>query len=69
NNEPHSSLNYVTPLQAFMGRKEEILSQRKENLAAAKILRYSAWKLSKEKMFQTASKIFVSSQAEVNFAE
>lgn len=69
NNEPHSSLNYVTPLQAFMGRKEEILSQRKENLAAAKVLRYSAWKLSKEKMFQTASKIVVSSQTEVNFAE
>jgi hypothetical protein len=44
NNEPHSSLKYVTPHQAVSGRMEVILNQRKQNLAAARILRYTAWK-------------------------
>jgi len=43
NNDPHSSLNYVTPLQALSGQKEVILNQRKRNLASARLLRYTAW--------------------------
>lgn len=43
NNDPHSSLNYVTPLQALSGQKEVILNQRKRNLALARLLRYTAW--------------------------
>ena len=44
NNDPHSSLSYVTPLQALQGQKEVILNQRKQNLEAARALRYTAWK-------------------------
>jgi len=44
NNEPHSSLEYVTPLQALSGTKEVILKQRKQNLAAACKMRYNNWK-------------------------
>jgi transposase InsO family protein len=44
NNDPHSSLKYVTPLQALSGQMEVILNQRKQNLAAARFLRYTAWK-------------------------
>ena len=44
NHEPHSSLKYVTPLQALSGQMEVILNQRKQNLAAARLLRYTAWK-------------------------
>jgi hypothetical protein len=44
NNAPHSSLSYVTPLQALSGQKEVILNQRKQNLALARSLRYTAWK-------------------------
>jgi putative transposase len=43
NNDPHSSLSYVTPLQALSGQKEVILNQRKKNLATARLLRYTAW--------------------------
>jgi len=43
NNDPHSSLSYVTPLQALSGQKEVILNQRKQNLATARLLRYTAW--------------------------
>jgi putative transposase len=43
NNDPHSSLSYVTPLQALSGQKEVILAQRKQNLATARLLRYTAW--------------------------
>ena len=43
NNDPHSSLSYVTPLQALQGQKEVILTQRKQNLEAACALRYTAW--------------------------
>ena len=44
NNDPHSSLSYVTPLQALSGQKEVILNQRKQNLATARLMRYTAWK-------------------------
>ena len=47
NNDPHSSLGYVTPLQALSGQKEVILTQRKQNLATARLLRYNAWKMSR----------------------
>ena len=47
NNDPHSSLSYVTPLQALSGQKEVILKQRKQNLATARMLRYNAWKMSR----------------------
>jgi len=47
NNDPHSSLSYVTPLQALSGQKEVILNQRKQNLATASMLRYTAWKASR----------------------
>ena len=45
NNDPHSSLSYVTPLQALSGQKEVILNRRKQNLASARILRYTTWKM------------------------
>lgn len=43
NNDPHSSLSYVTPLQALCGQKEVILDQRRRNLEMARLLRYTAW--------------------------
>ena len=43
NNDPHSSLGYVTPLQTLSGQKEVILNQRKQNLALARLMRYTAW--------------------------
>jgi putative transposase len=43
NNDPHSSLDYVTPLQTLSGQREVILNQRKQNLAFARLLRYTAW--------------------------
>ena len=43
NNDPHSSLSYVTPLQALSGLKEVILEKRKKNLALARLRRYNAW--------------------------
>ena len=43
NNDPHSSLNYVTPFHALSGQKEVILNQRKRNLDLARLLRYTAW--------------------------
>jgi len=43
NNEPHSALSYVSPLQALLGLKESIISQRKSNLALAKSQRYVSW--------------------------
>ena len=49
NNDPHSSLKYVTPLQAISGQQEVILSQRKQNLLAARNLRHAAWMNSQEK--------------------
>jgi transposase InsO family protein len=47
NNDPHSSLSYVTPLQTLSGQKEVILEQRKKNLALARLLRYTAWQTHK----------------------
>lgn len=44
NNDPHSAHKYVTPLQVLSGQKEIILNQRKSNLTAARLLRYTAWK-------------------------
>ena len=43
NNDPHSSLGYVTPLQSLSGQKEVILNQRKRNLALARQQRYTSW--------------------------
>lgn len=48
NNDPHSSLNYVTPFQALAGKKEVILNQRKQNLARARQLRYTSWQMSRQ---------------------
>ncbi len=36
NNEPHSSLSYVTPKQTLLGQKEVILEQRQKNLLSSK---------------------------------
>ncbi len=55
NNDPHSSLSYVTPLEALSGQKEVILNQRKQNLAAARLLRYTAWKNESSTPFPTAA--------------
>jgi len=48
NNDPHSSLSYVTPLQTLSGQKEVILNKRKQNLANARMLRYTAWLTSRQ---------------------
>lgn len=57
NNDPHSSLSYVTPLQALRGQKEVILNQRKQNLAQARMLRYTAWKASHPIALPAASEV------------
>ena len=57
NNDPHSSLSYVTPLQALSGQKEVILNQRKQNLATARALRYNAWKTSRSTLLPAASEV------------
>ena len=57
NNDPHSSLSYVTPLQALSGLKEVILNQRKQNLAAARIMRYTAWKAGGFNVLPAASEV------------
>jgi len=57
NNDPHSSLSYVTPLQALAGQKEVILNRRKQNLAAACLLRYNAWKMSRFPLLPAASEV------------
>ncbi len=44
NNDPHTAHKYVTPLQVLSGQKEIILNQRKSNLTAARLLRYTSWK-------------------------
>ena len=46
NNDPHSSLDYVTPLQTLSGQREVIVNQRKRNLATARLLRYTDWQTS-----------------------
>jgi hypothetical protein len=57
NNDPHSSLSYVTPLQALSGQKEVILNQRKQNLAAARLLRYNAWKMDRFPLLPVLSEV------------
>ena len=57
NNDPHSSLSYVTPLQALSGQKEVILHQRKQNLATARMLRYTAWKAGCSSLLPAASEV------------
>ena len=57
NNDPHSSLSYVTPLQALSGQKEVILNQRKQNLATARMLRYSTWKANRFLLLPAASEV------------
>lgn len=59
NNDPHSSLSYVTPLQALSGQKEVILNQRKQNLAAACMSRYTAWKVSRSLLLPAASEVIM----------
>ena len=61
NNDPHSSLGYVTPLQALSGQKEVILNQRKQNLATARALRYNAWKTSRFTLLPAASEVVMQS--------
>jgi hypothetical protein len=47
NNEPHSTLGYVTPAQTLTGIREVILSQRKQNLYQARQARLAAYRASK----------------------
>jgi transposase InsO family protein len=58
NNDPHSAHKYVTPLQVLSGQKEIILNQRKSNLTAARLLRYTAWKAA-QKLALPAPKVVV----------
>lgn len=57
NNDPHSSLSYVTPLQALSGQKEVILNKRKQNLAQARMMRYTAWKAGRFNSLPAASEV------------
>jgi len=50
NNDPHSSLNYVTPAEAFAGKMEVILSQRKTNLISANKMRLEAFRNPRSKV-------------------
>ena len=50
NNDPHSSLGYVTPLQTLSGQREVILNQRKQNLAQARLMRYNSWRTSRHNL-------------------
>lgn len=54
NNDPHSSLDYVTPLQALAGQKEVILDQRKQNLVRARQRRYTAWQVAQRSFTKVA---------------
>lgn len=60
NNDPHSAHKYVTPLQVLSGQKEIILNQRKNNLTAAQLLRYTAWKASKKSALPAPQVVVVS---------
>jgi len=57
NNDPHSSLSYVTPLQALSGLKEVILNRRKQNLATARMLRYTAWRTNRFAILPVSSEV------------
>ena len=61
NNDPHSSLSYVTPIQALSGQKEVILNKRKQNLAEARMLRYTAWKTNHSMILPAASEVVTQS--------
>lgn len=50
NNDPHSSLHYVTPTEAFTGKMEVILTQRKNNLIFARNMRLEAFRNSRPKV-------------------
>lgn len=50
NNEPHSSLKYVTPKQALLGQQEVILAQRQTNLLTAKQKRLASYYRQKRKL-------------------
>lgn len=54
NNDPHSSLKYVTPLQALLGQQEVILNQRKQNLLSARKLRYVFWQKNRASVCECA---------------
>ncbi|MEN6623073.1 MAG: integrase core domain-containing protein [Smithella sp.] len=47
NNDPHSALHYVTPAEAFAGKMEVILNQRRNNLIAANKMRLEAFRSSR----------------------
>lgn len=49
NNDPHSSLSYVTPSQTLRGLKEVILARRKSNLIKARNLRLLNYKIANSK--------------------
>lgn len=55
NNDPHSAHKYVTPLQVLSGKKEVILNQRKNNLSAARLLRYAAWKSAQNRVLPAST--------------
>jgi len=48
---------YVTPLQTLAGLKEVILNKRKQNLASARIMRYTAWKVNRFSILPAASEV------------
>jgi transposase InsO family protein len=54
NNDPHSALDYVTPLQALAGKKEVLLNQRKQNLVRARQRRYTAWQMARQSFTKVA---------------
>jgi hypothetical protein len=47
NNDPHSGMHYITPAEAFAGKTEVILNQRRNNLIAANNMRLEAFRDSK----------------------
>lgn len=57
NNDPHSSLSYITPLQALSGLKEVILNKRKQNLETARMMRYTAWKTNRFNSLPATSEV------------
>lgn len=57
NNEPHSSLSYVTPIQTLLGKKEVILAQRNFNLLTARKTRLLNYKTANSKNLTPALKI------------
>jgi len=57
NNDPHSSLSYVTPSQALRGLKEVILARRKFNLIKARNGRLLNYKNANSKNLTLAKKV------------